>query len=132
VWIAPRPFLVGAANIPFNNGIAVLTRRLPTGTTWRLKWPLFKYTDTVVANAQTSPNLSFLIYDMAFRQHADLPTLIKQITGPAGFPGLDATQQLDYDFPGGGTVRAEVRGQVGGAPASVSICLYGFLGWQRL
>lgn len=131
MWLPPAPFLIGAANIPFAaGGTASLIRKIPPFATWRLKYPLVVYQNTEVANAQTSPDLLLQIDDLAGRSFADVPTLVKQITTPAGFDGLDATQELDYDFPGGGVVRARVFGQVAGAPASVSICLYGMLSWR--
>lgn len=108
------------------------SRQIPPFTSFRLKYLTVAYKDTVVANAQTSPNLTYKIYDATGTAYQIDPILIKQVTGPAGFPGLDATHQINFDYPGKTKLLVEVFGQNVGAelPETASICCIGMLGWQ--
>lgn len=131
VVIAPRPFLLGEANLALTEANQTFTRSVPVGAWWRLKFILVNYPRTVVAGAQTTPDLLFRLYDADGRAfHVD-PALFPQVTSPAGNPGLNATNPLNIDYPGGTLVRLEITGQIiGTGPATISITLYGFRGWE--
>lgn len=131
VIIAPRPFLLGVANLSLTIARQTFAQSVPVGAWWRLKYVLVDYPRTVVAGAQTTPDLLFRAFDADGRAfHVD-PVLFPQVTSPAGAPGLDATNPINIDYPGGTSVRLEITGQIiGTGPATVSITLYGLRGWE--
>lgn len=131
VLLAPRPFLLGGAFVPLQLPIHNFLAVVPVGTNWRLMFLLVDYGRTIAAGAQTSPDLSYRLYDADGRAYHVDPALLPQVTSPAGAFGVDATSPLCLDYPGGTVVRVEITGQVAGpVPATISITLYGIRGWE--
>lgn len=130
VIIPPRPFLLGQANLALTPGRTWFLRTIPTGAWWRLYFLLVNYPRTVVAGAQTTPDLRYKLYDADGRAfHVD-PVLLPQVTSPAGAPGLNGTNPLFIDYPGGSNIKLEIEGQIAGGPATISITLFGIRGWE--
>ena len=130
VILPPRPFLIGVANLALTANRQYFTRTVPVGAYWRLKYLLVDYPRTVVAGAQTTPDLFYQLYDADGRAFHVLPALLPQITTPSGGP-LNATNPINIDYPGGSSVKLEITGQiVGTGPATMSITLYGIRGWE--
>lgn len=131
VILPPRPFLLGQASLSLTASRQVFTKSIPVGAWWRLKYLLVDYPRTVVAGAQTTPDLFYQLFDADGRAFHVTPALLPQVTSPAGAAGIDATNPLNIDYPGGSAVKVEITGQnVGVGPATISITLYGLRGWE--
>jgi len=131
-FIPPRPFLLGEANISLTMARQYFMRTIPTGATWRLKYILVNYLRTVEVATQLTPDLLYRLYDADGRAFHVSPVLLPMVTSPAGNRGLNATNPINIDYPGGTNVKLEIEGQVvGTGPAYVSITLFGIRGWER-
>jgi hypothetical protein len=132
IVISPRPFLIGVANLALSAPSQYFTRTIPSGAVWRLKYFLIGYPVTIAAGAQTTPDLSYRLFDADGRAFQVNPVLINQFTSPGGLPDLDATNPIDIDYPGGTNVKIEISGNVALAVPTLSITLFGIRGWERM
>lgn len=135
-FLPPRPFLLGQSDLALTMARQYFVRAIPVGATWRLKYILVNYLRTVgegeEANIQTTPDLLYKLYDADGRAFHVSPVLFPMVTSPAGNPGLNATNPINVDYPGGSNVKLEIEGQnVGTGPAYISITLFGIRGWER-
>lgn len=130
VIISPRPYLIGIANLVLTAPSQYFVRTIPQGAVWRFKYFTVNYLRTVAANAQTSPDLSFLAYDGDGRAFQVNPVLFAQVTTPSGGTRLHATNPVNIDYPGGTNVKIEIKGADGGLPANISLTLFGIRGWE--
>lgn len=133
VLFSPRPFLIGQFKRTLTMDREWMTRSFPNGPIYRVKYLLVDYPVTVEGGIQTSPDLSFNLYDADGRSFSVSPILFKQATSPAGFPGLNATQPINLDYYGGSTLKLEILGfdPALGLPGPISITIYGLEGWTR-
>jgi len=132
-FVGPRPYFVGVSKWVLQYGRQDWIGSLPNGGWWTFKYFLVNFPRTVVAGAQTTPELNFKIYDADGRGFSIKPIPMAAVTSPAGNRTIDATQLINVKYAGGSAVRVEVSGQVPGTgPAWVSLTLFGVRSEQRL
>lgn len=124
--IGPRPYLLGEAFIPLTSVRQYWTKSIPNGGAWTLKFLLVNYPRTVVARVQSTPDLSYRLFDAEGRAYQVNPVSLPMVTSPSGAFGLNATNLINVKYPGGSSVRLEINGRLAGVgPDSVSITLFG-------
>lgn len=133
ILLGPRPMILGQANIVLNQPIQPWTQLIPVGAPWRLLYLMVNYKRTVVARVQSTPDLSFTLYDSMGHAFQAAPVLAKQVTSPAGAPSIGSTNPINMSYPGGSTLRLSIEGQIiGTGPETVSVTFFGIRGWQRM
>jgi len=133
LYIHPRPFLLGVANFTLTNAREWFTRTIPTGAPWRFLYLTVAYARTVAASIQSTPDLSYKLYDADGRAFHVTPVLLPQVTTPAGGVDLDATNPIGVTYPGGSSIKLEIEGQIPGTgPATISVALFGIRGWEKV
>jgi hypothetical protein len=130
--IRPHVFVIGAAvrqamQVP----VMMINATVPRGSTFRLDYILATYPRTVVAGAQTSPDLSFRLLDTKGISHAgETPIRFSDILTPAGGPKLISAQGWRIEYAPGAIITMEVTGQVAGPiPATISVSYLGQKTW---
>ncbi len=128
--IPPRPYFLGVNRFTLVNAIEYINRSIPVGADFRLQYLLVDFKRTVVAGAQTSPELNFKLYDADGRTFQINPVRACMVTSPAGAAGLNGTSPINIDYPGGSSLKLEVTGQTGGLPGVISVTFAGLRGWE--
>lgn len=130
--IRPHVFVIGAAvkqavQVP----IMLINATVPRGSAFRLDYILVNYPRTVVAGAQTSPDLSFRLLDTKGISHTgETPIRFLDILTPAGGPKLISAQGWRIEYAPGAIITMEVAGQVAGPiPATISVTYIGQKAW---
>lgn len=132
--IRPRPFFLVAANRrALQLPVDYLSITTPRGGTFRLLYLLPAFPRTVLAGAQTSPELRFRVVDTRGVSMVNQPIQMADFTTPAGFSRLRRAQPFWVDYEPGEIITVEVSGQVPGPiPATVSVTLLGQRGWEEI
>lgn len=129
----PSPFLLGVAKLALQGGRQDWIASIPNGGWWTLKFLLVDYPRAVADGVQTSPDLSYRLFDADGRAFMVRPVSLPMVTSPAGAFGLNATNLINIRYPGGSSVRLELSGRIPAkGPATASITLYGIRAEQRL
>ncbi len=135
ITLPPRPYLLGDAFYPLTAARQYYIKTIPPGAGWMFKFLLVDYlrTTSTGGTVQTTPDLSYRLYDANGRAfHVD-PVSLPMVTSPAGAPGLNATNLINIHYPGGSAIKLEVEGAlVGTGPSLISITLYGIRGWESM
>jgi hypothetical protein len=129
--IPPRPFILGEANIALVHRSQYWVRTIPTGAPWELKYFLVNYRRTVAGGAQTTPDLTYILFDSGGQSFQVDPVLLPMVTTPAGGARLDATNPIGMKYPGGSSLKVLIQGQDGAGPAAVSLTFFGIRGAER-
>lgn len=131
--LRPRPFPIVAARVKaLQVPRDLISVEVPTGPDWVLWYIAVNYPRTVVANAQTSPNLSFELFDSEGRALTEQPIPFADVTTPAGQPRYGQVNPWYVWYPAKSVISMVVTGQTAGpVPANISITYIGYRGWSR-
>jgi len=131
--IRPHVFaLVAAVRAPLQLPRTLLNTMVPMGANFRLDYILVTYPRTVVAGAQTSPELTFTLKNTRGIEHNNPALTFSFITNPAGGPALRAAWAWGIEFPPGAIITMEVSGMnAGPVPATISVTYLSQKGWGR-
>jgi hypothetical protein len=137
--IRPHAFaLVAAMRRPLQLPFTQISVTVPRGAVWRLDYIIVSYPRTVVAGAQTSPELTFNLVDTRGLTNNDRtrPLAFVDMTTPAGSgtrgPRIRAAQGWRIEYQPGEVVTMEVLGMAAGpVPATISVTYLGQKGWGR-
>lgn len=130
VWIQPRPFFIpGGIKRPLttSQNFTVLGQ-VPYGSDFVLWYVLAAYPRTVVAGAQTTPEVFFRLKDSQNKAYDGNPIFAPHFTSPVAYGrGLQAVQPIQVKWGGGDTIMLEVTGQNATDPREISVTFYGML-----
>jgi hypothetical protein len=128
----PRPFLVAAAvRAPVVLGAMPIYAQIPKGAPFRLDYILANYPVTVAGGAQTSPTLSFMLYDSEGRALTQKPVNFRDITTPSGGPKVWGVQRWGILYPPLSVLTMDIIGQATGPiPATFSVTFMGVKDWE--
>lgn len=123
-------FLVAAAKAPLQVPNTLLNTLVPFGAVFRLDYVLVNYPRTVVAGAQTSPELSFVLKNTRGIEHSNVPILFNTTSTPSGGATLRKAWGYGIEFPPGAIITMEITGMdAGPVPATISVTYLGQRGW---
>ncbi len=130
--IPPRPYLLGVFKKALTNPTEYVIRTIPVGASFRLRYLLIDYRRLPldIAAAQLSAELTYKLYDADGRTFQVDPVTASQVTSPAGAQGLNATNPINIDYPGGSSLKLEIGGHIAGGPTVVSVTFVGLRGWE--
>lgn len=126
----PRPYWLAAARVPLNSARHYLSFTLPAYGWWTFQFLNVSYPRTVADGVQTSPELSYQLWDATGRGFQVEPIPLAMFTTPAGGPTVGATHRIGVRYKGGDAVKLCISGATGGAPAWVSLSLFGIRSWE--
>lgn len=125
-------FLVAAANAPLQLPVTQLNTTVPRGAFLRLDYIVVSYPVTVVANAQTSPNLTFRLANTKGIMHNDSFIPFRDVTTPSSGNRVRASWGLGIIWEPGAVITLEVGGMVAGPiPSTISVTYICQKGWGR-
>lgn len=121
----PRPFMiVGAMRKAVVAPLMEIFGEVPDGSPFRLDHIFVSYPRVVVANAQTSPDLSFALYDSRGVSLTALPVPFVLVTTPVGAMRVRGNTRLGLVYPPKTWIRMEVSG-MGPGPETISVTFAG-------
>jgi hypothetical protein len=129
--IRPSVFMLAAAvrralEVPFTQ----IDVTVPRGAPFRLDYVLVSYPVTVVAGAQTSPNLHFELYDSRGLASNNVPIRFQDVTSPAGGGRVRAAWGFRIEYPPGAVISMRVTNMAAGpVPAFISVTYLSQKGW---
>lgn len=123
-------FLVGASRLALQVPFTLLNTVVPRGAVFRLDYILVAYPVTVVAGAQTSPDLNFELLDTRGVSSTNAPLLFKAVTTPSGGTAVRAAWGFRIEYPPGAVISMRITNMAAGpVPATVSVTYLGQKGW---
>lgn len=130
--IRPRTFAIAAAvRRALQLPVMYVQTTMPRGSDYSLDYVLVSFPRTVVAGAQTSPELLFRLLQTRGIAHNNNPIPFTDVTNPGGFSRLRKVLPLGIVLPPGAIVTMEVTGMAAGpVPATISITYLGRKGWE--
>jgi len=128
IRVAQRPYFIPVLKATLSTAVEPFSRKVPPGAPFLLQYVLASYRRTVVAGAQTSPELSIVLLTPGGTKFNVTPILLSHVSSPGGAFGLNAVSPINYLFMPSDAIIAEVSGQSGGLPANVSLTFMGIRG----
>lgn len=123
-------FLVAAVRRALELPFTMLDVTVPRGAVFRLDYILVSYPVTVLAGAQTSPDLRFELTDSRGVAVNDPAIFFKDVTTPAAGARVRAATGFRIEYPPGAVISMRVSNMaVGPVPATVSVTYLGQKGW---
>lgn len=125
--VRPRPFWISGANKKvLTLPVMPVFADVPAGAPFRLDYIFVAYNDVVVANAQTSRDLDFMLFDSrGVSLTGEVPVPIKNYCPPSGNLDLRAFPKWGIVYPAKTVIRMEISGQVGTGPETISVTFAG-------
>lgn len=124
--------LVAAARAPLVLPVTPISVDTPVGSDFRLDYILASYNRTVVAGAQTSPDLLFMLFDSRGVAMTNQPVKFEDVLTKAGAPRIWGVSRIGHVYPPRSVIRMEVTGMnAGPVPADISITYLGVKDWGR-
>jgi hypothetical protein len=129
--LRPNVFcLVAASRLPLQLPHSIISVTVPRGAVFRMDYILANFPRTVVANAQTSPELRIRLLDSRGVAVNEPVIPFHGFTTPAGGRNVAGVWAWRIEYPPGAVITLEISGQTAGpVPATVSITLLGQRGW---
>lgn len=133
ILLGPRPFPLAERNIPLTMPNQPWTQQIPKGAPWYFSYLLINYPRNLGDEGliQTSPDLSYTVFDARGWAFSVVPIFAPAVTTPAGGRFLGATHPIREPYAGGSVIRVQIDGFTG-TPDVVSITLMGTRGWETM